>query len=1009
LKRIAFPLIACLLAVQVYAQNVSVQQMNRKVWSAADGAPSAVAAIEQTTDGTLWLGCASGLFRFDGIRFVKYPASAEAPLPSPNISTLAVSSDGSLWIGFRFGGVSRLHDGHLYNIVRDGLPNGTIKSLVWDKDGNLWAATRGGLARLQGNHWEKVAAKLIPTTYGAMMDRSGTLWVASEDRVFAKAAHEEEFREIAKRGGLAGGSPPFALSPQGFVWARTNSGFTRMDLNSGPDLKADPIFEIKGYSPLIFDRAGNLWSGADGAIHLLSVSEQKKDSESRRAQELSDAVTQSGVQSIFQDGEGDIWVGAGRGLTRIARSNVVPIALPPCVNWGHTLVARDANTLWVSCANPSFPRGITEIKDGVVAGQKDIPTFTAAYRDTDGSVWFGGPAGLGHVTSSGQIEMLSIPVEASNFELQAIIRDHSGGLWLSIIREGVFRLTEGKWRPYGDLAELPHLPAVVITAEPTGALWFGYTENRIARVDGSSVQLMGAKDGLNVGNVTAITIRDSHVWVSGDLGLARFDGKRFLPVSNTVGNAFGGVTGIIETQSGDLWLNGNSGISHIAAAEIEQAIRRSDYHVRAETFDYLDGVPGIAQQLRPIPSALETSDGRLWFATEGGVVFVDSNHISRNALAPPVTIWSLNANGVRYSAEASGLRLPVHTTDIRLDFTAGSLTLPERVNFRYKLDGFQQNWQEGGGRREAFYTNLSPGTYTFHVVASNNDGIWSSSGATLRFLILPAFYQTLWFYVLCAIAAAALLVVCYRMRMQYVSARVLSRLEDRLAERDRIARELHDTLLQGVQGLILRFQAATDIIPANEPAREVMERTLERADELLGESRARVRDLRDPTSGLVALADALAKEGEQLAGSHPVQFRVSTEGITRQVHPIVREEAALIGREALANAFRHAHATRIEAEVTYGDAELRLRIRDDGCGIDPTVLNSGGPPGHWGLLGMRERAVKIRGQLQIWSTHNGGTEIDLRVPASVAYSDAWRPVRRPWWRRAGPTLPEESQ
>jgi len=247
------------------------------------------------------------------------------------------------------------------------------------------------------------------------------------------------------------------------------------------------------------------------------------------------------------------------------------------------------------------------------------------------------------------------------------------------------------------------------------------------------------------------------------------------------------------------------------------------------------------------------------------------------------------------------------------------------------------------------------------------------------------------------------------MRMQYVSARVLSRLEDRLAERDRIARELHDTLLQGVQGLILRFQAATDIIPANEPAREVMERTLERADELLGESRARVRDLRDPTSGLVALADALAKEGEQLAGSHPVQFRVSTEGITRQVHPIVREEAALIGREALANAFRHAHATRIEAEVTYGDAELRLRIRDDGCGIDPTVLNSGGPPGHWGLLGMRERAVKIRGQLQIWSTHNGGTEIDLRVPASVAYSDVWRPVRRPWWRRAGPTLPEESQ
>jgi signal transduction histidine kinase len=520
---------------------------------------------------------------------------------------------------------------------------------------------------------------------------------------------------------------------------------------------------------------------------------------------------------------------------------------------------------------------------------------------------------------------------------------------------------------------------------------------------------LGAKDGLNVGNVTAITIRGNHIWVSGDLGLARFDGKRFVPVSNTSGNAFGGVTGIIETQSGDLWLNGNNGISHIAAVEIEQAGRNSDYHLRAETFDYLDGVPGIAQQLRPIPSAMESSDGRLWFATEGGVVFVDSNHIFRNALPPPVTIWSLSANGLRYSTQAPQLRLPVHTTDIRLDFTAGSLTLPERVSFRYKLDGFNQSWQEGGGRREAFYTNLSPGTYTFHVIASNNDGIWNSTGATVRFLILPAFYQTLWFYALCAIAVAALLTACYRMRVQHVSARVLSRLEDRLAERDRIARELHDTLLQGVQGLILRFQAATDIIPANEPAREAMERTLERADELLGESRARVKDLRDPTTGLVALADALAIEGEQFAGSHPVHFRVSTEGTPRQLHPIVREEAALIGREALANAFRHAHATRIEAEVTYGDTELRLRIRDDGCGIDPAVLNSGGPPGHWGLLGMRERAVKLNGQLQIWSTHNGGTEIDLRVPASVAYSEAWRPVRRLWWRRAGQTPPKDIQ
>jgi signal transduction histidine kinase len=284
------------------------------------------------------------------------------------------------------------------------------------------------------------------------------------------------------------------------------------------------------------------------------------------------------------------------------------------------------------------------------------------------------------------------------------------------------------------------------------------------------------------------------------------------------------------------------------------------------------------------------------------------------------------------------------------------------------------------------------------VIASNNDGVWNTSGASLHFTIRPAFYQTTWFHVLCILMCLALLAALYRVRMQQVTAHVRARLEERLAERERIARELHDTLLQGVHGLILRFQAATDRIPGREPARALMERALERADELLDESRARIKDLRVSTAGVIELSHALVAVGEQLALTHPARFRANTEGTPRDLHPIVREEALLLGREALVNAFRHANASQIEVDVLYSETALRIRVRDNGGGIDPSVLHEGGRVGHWGLLGMRERATKLSAHLDIWSTQGAGTEIDLRVPAAVAYRQPGHAKRQTWWR-----------
>ncbi len=321
------------------------------------------------------------------------------------------------------------------------------------------------------------------------------------------------------------------------------------------------------------------------------------------------------------------------------------------------------------------------------------------------------------------------------------------------------------------------------------------------------------------------------------------------------------------------------------------------------------------------------------------------------------------------------------------------------MRFRYKLEGSDKDWQDGGSAREALYTNLGPGRYTFRVMASNNDGVWNNTGAALDFTIRPAFYQTRWFYALCSLLCLVLCALLYRLRIHQVGAQIRARLEERLAERERIARELHDTLLQGVQALIWRFQTATDRLPPAEKTREVFEQSIERAEQLLTESRERVKDLRTPSSAAVELSQALATEGEHLALAGKARFTASVEGEWRGLHPIVREEAFLIAREALINAFRHAGAQHIEAEIHYSAGALQVRVRDDGCGIPPESYPSAQEPRHFGLLGMRERARRIRAELVVWSKAGVGTEIDLKVAAHVAYAlprqSRWR---RLWWR-----------
>jgi signal transduction histidine kinase len=363
---------------------------------------------------------------------------------------------------------------------------------------------------------------------------------------------------------------------------------------------------------------------------------------------------------------------------------------------------------------------------------------------------------------------------------------------------------------------------------------------------------------------------------------------------------------------------------------------------------------------------------------------VDPQRIPKNNLPPPVQIESLSASGRDYSPWNT-VKLQARTTSLQIVFTALSLMIPERVRFRYKLEGVENDWQEAGTRRITNYSNLGPGAYRFRVIACNNDGVWNNVGATLNFNILPAWYQTGWFRLFYIAAAMATLYLLYLLRLRQVTQRVRGQIVARFEEREKIARDLHDTLLQGVQGLILKVDAAARQMPIHEPFRQSIARALDYGDEILAEGRDRVRSLRGSTESLNDLPAAFWRVAEETPHDGALAFQVVVEGDLRELHPLVMEECFLIGREALINALRHSGGLHVEVEIAYHPKQFRLRVRDDGRGIDPEVLQQGGRVDHWGLPGMRERAQTMGGQLRLWSRPEGGTNVELMVPGTTAY------------------------
>ena len=982
-----------------------ISQFTHASWTAKDGVPGPVRAIAQTPDGYLWLGTEAGLYRFDGLHFVAWePGSGEQILGS-SVWSLCTSRDGGLWIGFSSGGISQLLNGHLKNYSRaDGVPDGGILSIVEDGNGSIWAGGQYGLTKLDGGRWRQVGGEPAYPAPGAQVlfvDRRGTLWVATDglnfglsrdpvrrNTILSLAPNAKSF--VATRESV-GQVWMMAEAPDGDVWIADTTGRTvrpivnRHTSQAGIRIGAEPLC-------VLFDRDRSLWIGADqrGLRRLVDVTQpQKAVLDQPRARE---GLSSDRVYSALEDREGNLWFGTAGGLDRFRENKVVAysneegliqdqrLAMASTPDGSVWLVSYTSNTV------QRFRQGRITTSKLPAYSRSDTTRILSLYADGNNRVWFGGSFRLAE-EAGGKLSFINVPAIEKGAMVHAIARDARGDLWITVWGGdkggGVLRLRDGNWTDFRNRIHLPQYRCRVLYGDPLGRLWLGFEDGEIAVYENEEFHVYSSVDGLPRGRVLAITRdRAGNFWIGSEGGLSHFDHGHFVTITKKNGLPGNSVSGIVEDDDGFLWLAGTLAILRVSSQELEKALLSPSYQMQGASFDANDGLRGLPRQREPFPTAIRSTDGRLWFSTSEGVAVIDARRLPRNIVPPPVTIETVKADDQTLQP-ASGLSLRPRTRNLQFEYAALSFTAPEHVQFRYKLEGYDDDWRGPVSAREVAYTNLPPRNYRFRVIASNNDGVWNEDGASLNFTLTPAFSQTNLFRLLCVVSGVFIVCVIYQMRVLQISRAVGARFDERLAERTRMARDLHDTFLQTIQGSKLVADDALDL--SADPIR--MRRAMEQLSLWLGtatqEGQVALNFLHTATTQTNDLAEALRRATEDglIPGSMAVAFSVV--GDAKEMHPIVRDEIFRIGYEAIRNACTHSGASRLEIELRYA-RDLTLRVDDNGTGIDPAISDRG-KDGHFGLRGMRERTARIGGKLTLMSSSNSGTEIKLVVPGRIIF------------------------
>ncbi len=952
---------------------LDISQYAHTAWKVRDSfAKGFIYAIAQTPDGYLWLGTEFGLLRFDGVRAVPWiPPNGQ--LPSNDIPTLLVTRDGTFWIGTSKG-LASWKDGQLTTYSE--LNGSRIAALLEDGNGTVWAATRE--ARIFGGNVGPIDA-----------DAEGNFWVGfDKDSRKWKSGRPQSF-EV--RDSMH--SQPALAELEQFAFPTANH--KRLTTSAAAQLERGASTGLSQHlkpPQILRDRDGALWVATPdrGLVH---IHQGKTDVFSEP-----DGLSGDTVTGLLEDQEGDVWAVTMNGIDRFREYAVPNISIKQGLSNTNTVAivgAKDGG-VWVATYN-----GLNRWKDGRISVVNGNRTPKGApyslFEDSARRIWLSTFQEFGYLENNRFVQVHDV----HGGRITSMAEGPPGHLWLAKEETGLLHLFQGRVVEKFPWTALGHNDdGRVVLADPSQhGIWLGFSAGGVSYLaDGAIRKSYSVAEGLGAGRVNSLRFGPrGALWAATENGLSRIKDDHVTTLTSKNGLPCDKVHWTVDDADHFVWVYTACGLVRIARTELDAWVDDPSRSVPATLFDVSDGV-----RTHSYPSAVhgvtKASDGRIWYVAFDGVSVIDPQHFPFNKLAPPVHIEQIIADDKSYDA-TNGMRLPPRARNLAIDYTALSLVAPEKVRFRYKLEGQNRNWHEVVNDREVQYSNLPPGKYCFRVNASNNSGVWNEQGASLNFVIPPMWYQTNWFYTLCAATFLALLWTVYQLRVRQLAHQFSTRLEERVSERTRIARDLHDTLLQSFQALLPLFQAAIYKLPESAiDARKIMEEAVDQASEAITEGRDAVQGLRMSTVEKNDLAVAIRTVGEELASAETNQsspnFNVVVEGTSRNLHPILRDEVYRVAAEALRNAFRHASAQNVEVEIRYDEKYFRLRVRDDGKGIGPEVRRGGGREGHFGLHGMTERAKLVGGKLTIWSEVDGGTEIELIIPASRAYGKS---TRRFWY------------
>lgn len=980
----------------------SLAQFQHTTWTARDGVFGPIFHMAQTADGFLWLATGQGLQRFDGARFEHVQRLDGQDIGTDAIHNLFPTPTGGFWF-YGYHGVGHVEGGRLKYFDKKKLRGMT--SATTTSDGLTWLTTityetyvvdrHDVLTRIDGTRGLPEQARLADS----LVDREGTLWLAGGSSVYRLPRGESTIRAFTvDRGGK------LVLAPDGAIWIYGDSYVIVVPPRAETFAQAR-VLPAPGFETMMFDRAGGLWTmtaraGAPKGTYLLQHFSDWKDFlrpggvvDYRDVMGDKDGLSGTAIRAIIEDRDGNVWAGSNTGLDRFRSAPFVPLPLPGAPVLSSIAPAPEAG-VW----SVSHHQGMLRADNRSVTPVplEPNPKANLVFREARGRLWVAGPFGVWNTGADGRLAHVSdSPFGKDGAYPLSIATDGSGQSWMSSYT-GLVRWSGDAWEPQRFDID-PGSRVAAVHTDSRGRIWLAMVGGGAALLEGGSTRVLWA-NARDIGSIGVTHEREGRLWFGAlhGAGLLEEKGKRLLRAADGLG--FEHITGIRELASGELWLQAIDHVVRIPAEELRRWLADPSYAVSVQRYGIRDGLDGTTGGLTFGSTMAEAEDGRLWFSTSAGLYRLDVDRIAAPTRAPNVLIESLHVDGYARPLGAE-LKLPALAGRLSFAFTAAELGQPERVRFRYRIDGVDAGWQDAGTARSADYTGLAPGNYRFRVAARVGDGPWGEAGDGTVFSIEPAWFQTTLFRAACLLGFVALSLgagwLVYALRAHRLIERARLRFEAQQGERERIARDLHDTLLQDTQGLILHFGAATtSLAPTQGELRERLQTTLDSAQQALQEMRDRVLDLRSQReSATLPLNEALGREVLQVNSARPVDYTVRVTGTSQDLRPEAQEALYRGAREAVLNAFAHADARRIDLSIRFARDVVEVVVRDNGRGIPEDILATGGRPGHWGLPGIRERITSLGGRVEFASEAAGGTRVEISLPARVAYPS------ESWWRR----------